>query len=232
MKVSVVIPVFNEEKYIENCLKKLFKQEIPPAEIIIVDNNCTDTTIQIAKRFDVKIINEPKQGMIAARNKGFEMAKYDIIARCDADTLVPVDWTKKIIYNFEHYDIDALTGPHYFFDFLSYFKKPMVLLTGLLAYKMGTLFIKHDVLYGANMALSTKVWKKVKNEVCLDELETQEDTDLALHIHKYGNIRFDWNLIVGISARRMKRDPITFLIRYPLRSYSNMNRCYTKRPMV
>ena len=51
MKVSVVIPVYNEEKYIKNCLESLMKQEEKPDEIIVVDNNCTDETINIVKKY-------------------------------------------------------------------------------------------------------------------------------------------------------------------------------------
>ena len=52
MKVSVVIPVYNEEKYIKNCLESLMKQEEKPDEIIVVDNNCTDETINIVKKYN------------------------------------------------------------------------------------------------------------------------------------------------------------------------------------
>lgn len=49
LRVSVVIPVYNEEKYIEKCLAALFSQKVKADEIIVVDNNCTDRTIDIVK---------------------------------------------------------------------------------------------------------------------------------------------------------------------------------------
>ena len=63
MKVSVVIPVYNEEKKISNCLNSLMKQDEKPDEIIVVDNNCIDKTISIVKKYaTVKIIQEKKTG--------------------------------------------------------------------------------------------------------------------------------------------------------------------------
>src|SRR3989304_3585243 len=61
MKVSVVIPVYNEEKYIKNCLDSLMNQTEKPDEIIVVDNNCTDKTVSIVKKYKrIKIIQEKK----------------------------------------------------------------------------------------------------------------------------------------------------------------------------
>ncbi|PIZ98690.1 MAG: glycosyltransferase family 2 protein, partial [Candidatus Levybacteria bacterium CG_4_10_14_0_2_um_filter_35_8] len=82
MTVSVVVLAHNEEKYIKKCLDGLINQEEKPDEIIIVDNNCTDKTIDICKEYSVRIVQEKTQGIIAARNTGFNAAKYDIISRC------------------------------------------------------------------------------------------------------------------------------------------------------
>jgi len=55
MKVSVVVPAYNEEAYIGNCLESLTNQKVKPDEIIVVNNNSTDATVKIAKRFPVRI---------------------------------------------------------------------------------------------------------------------------------------------------------------------------------
>src|SRR4030066_1341650 len=116
MKVSVVIPAFNEEKFIGKCLASVVNQDVPADEIIVINNNSTDKTEAIIKKFGVKIINEKVQGMTPARNRGFNSAKYEIIARCDADTEVPKNWIKIIKNNFKKGGIDALTGPVFFND--------------------------------------------------------------------------------------------------------------------
>ncbi|HSW98193.1 MAG TPA: glycosyltransferase family A protein [Candidatus Saccharimonadales bacterium] len=102
MKVSVIIPVYNEEAYIHACLESVINQKEPADEIIVVDNNSIDNTPTIAKAFpEVKIVKEAKQGMIPARNKGFNSAKYEIIAKIDADTRVSPDWIQRIKKNFQ-----------------------------------------------------------------------------------------------------------------------------------
>lgn len=95
MKITLVIPVYNEEQYIAGCLDSIAKQKIRPDEVIVVDNNCTDNTLLIVKKYPfVQVKHEEKQGMIAARNAGFNAASHEIIARCDADTQLPTNWIK------------------------------------------------------------------------------------------------------------------------------------------
>lgn len=214
MKVSVILPVFNEEKYIEKCLMSLQNQKEPADEIIVVDNNCTDHTIDIVKKFKVRVIKETKQGISYARNRGFDEAKYDIIARIDADSILPSNWVKRIRYNFTRYKIDSLTGPVIFYDFP--FKTPAYAQMYLELFK----FIQKgkDTLIGPNMVITKKIWKKVRGKVCMDNTQVHEDIDLAIHITKAGGkIRSDDSLIAQCSARRLLKHPQSFFVEYPIR---------------
>lgn len=225
MKVSVVIPVFNEEKYIENCLTHLKKQAVKPDEIIIVDNNCTDETIEIAKQFDVRIVKELRQGITPARNKGYDSAKYEIIARCDADSLVPPQWIKRIKYNFEKKHVDALTGPLFYYDLPV--KNVMPVFNTYVA--MLSKIIKHYPLHGPNMALSKSIWMRVRDEVCQDDNMVHEDHDISLHIYQRGgHIHYDRYLTVRTSGRRIKHDPTTFFIEYPTRLTKMLRKHHVK----
>jgi glycosyltransferase involved in cell wall biosynthesis len=214
MTVSVIVPAYNEEKYIRTCLEALIHQDEKPDEIVVVDNNCTDHTAQIAQEFPITILKEEKQGMISARNAGFNHADGDIIARCDADVIVPVDWIKKIKNNFEDETIDALTGPACFYDL---FLANKTIVPFLLYHYALRLFLGHHVLAGPNMIVSKQIWNKIKQEVCRDGSIVHEDIDLSLHIQKYGRIRFDPNLVVKVSGRRIKYNPFSFFIEYPSR---------------
>ena len=222
MKVSLIIPVFNEEKYITLCLESLEKQIEKPNEIIIVDNNCTDNTINIVKKYKkslpIKIVKEKKKGVVFARNRGFSKAKGDILARCDADSILPKNWIKKIKEDFSKNKIDGLTGPIIFYDFLlktSFFSKIYLLLMKILQ--------KGETLLGPNMAISKKIWEKIKKEVCFDEKNIHEDIDLSLHILKNnGKIIYDFNLIVYASSRRITKTPWIFFLNYPWRLIKNL----------
>jgi len=222
MKVSLIIPVFNEEKYITLCLESLEKQIEKPNEIIIVDNNCTDNTINIVKKYKkilpIKIVKEKKKGVVFAKNKGFSKAKGDILARCDADSILPKNWIKKIKEDFSKNKIDGLTGPIIFYDFFlktSFFSKIYLILMKILQ--------KGETLLGPNMAISKKIWEKIKKEVCFDEKNIHEDIDLSLHILKNnGKIIYDFNLIVYASSRRIVKTPWIFFLNYPWRLIKNL----------
>lgn len=214
MTISIVIPVYNEANYLQNCLNSLQKQVEKPDEIIIVNNNSADETINIAKKYPVRLTQELKQGIVNARNKGFNEAKYDIIARTDADVILPQDWIKRIKENFQNNKIDALTGSAIFIDlpFRTTFYTDFYL--NLMK------FIQRgdETLNGPNLAITKKIWDKVKNKVCSDDKQVHEDVDLAYHIlQEDGIIKRDQSLIIEVSARRIKNNPLSFFIEYPIR---------------
>jgi glycosyltransferase involved in cell wall biosynthesis len=230
--ISVVVPVYNEEKYIENCIKSLLQQEELPGEIIIVDNNCTDRTIEIAKKYPVRIVTERKQGMIHARNKGYDEAIHDIIAQTDADTQLPPDWTKKIQKLFmQHEDVVAVSGPCTFYEMpkgFQYTHRQVILLHELYFRIVGKI-LAHPCLFGPNKAIRKIIWEKVRREVCLSDRDVHEDVDLAIHIADFGSIVFDNKLVVKTSIRRFKK--ISTYFEYPYRLFKSIqihNKFYLK----
>ncbi len=203
MKISVIIPVYNDAKYLKACLKSLKEQAEKPYEIIVVDNNSTDNTVEVAKKFGAKIIKEKVQGIRPARDAGFNAAKGDILARTDADTIVPQDWTKRIRESFEKDSaLLGLSGTAHYYDIPNILQQKNWIATS--APKFVKFFMKHDGMLGFNLALSKKTWDMVKNEVCLDDKQMHEDADLAIHIAKYGKVFFDKNIIVHTSLRQIK----------------------------
>lgn len=228
MEVSVVIPVYNEEKYIQNCLDSLLKQEEKPNEIIVVDNNCTDNTIELVKKYkDIKIIREAKQGMIPARNAGFNKAENEIIAKCDADTILPLNWIKNIKNNFsKDFSFVGISMPIRISDV------PIVGRSTILFYiymLVPRLMIGVYPFVGPSYAIKKTVWDEVKNRICLDEKAVHEDIDLCLHIRKYGKIYHDGNIIVASSARRIINNPLSFFGEYNIRFFKML---YSHRHLV
>ena len=78
-KISIIIRTKNEERWIEQCLKKIFDQNYDNFEVIIVDNNSKDNTVQKAKKFPVKIIKINKFLPGKAINLGIKKSKGKII---------------------------------------------------------------------------------------------------------------------------------------------------------
>lgn len=87
--VSVVIPVFNGEKYIEATLEGVFGQTHPDIEVIVVDDGSCDATLDILSRYGdrVRVIQQQNSGSAAARNRGLQEATGDWIAFVDADDI-------------------------------------------------------------------------------------------------------------------------------------------------
>jgi len=110
-KISVVVPVYNTEKYIEKCLHSLVNQTLKDIEIIIVNDGCTDNSISIVKEISsndsrIKIINQTNQKQGAARNNGMREAKGEYIGFVDSDDWVDLDYYEKLYSAAREYDCD------------------------------------------------------------------------------------------------------------------------------
>jgi glycosyltransferase involved in cell wall biosynthesis len=89
LTASVIVPVYNGEKFLAETLQSIERQTTPPLEIIIVDDGSTDGTASIAAGFGalVRYVYQANRGPAAARNRGLELARGDVICFCDADDL-------------------------------------------------------------------------------------------------------------------------------------------------
>ncbi len=97
--ISVIVPVYNSEEFLEACIQGLLAQCYPEGayEIIMVDNNSTDGSIGIISRYPrIRLFREQRQGAYAARNRGLEKAKGSIIAFTDSDCIPDADWLNHI----------------------------------------------------------------------------------------------------------------------------------------
>lgn len=216
MKISVIIPAYNEEDYIGKTLDSINSQTVLPNEVIVIDNNCTDDTISIAKSLGASIVKESKQGMINARNKGFNTAKFNLIARCDADVILPNDWIEKIIKNFSSRKIDALSGPVIYYD--SFLQYTTTFPSRIYLKILSLMTHGNQYLVGPNMIITKKIWRKVRSQVSLKDSSVHEDIDLSLNILRVGGkIGHDNSLAIKTSSRRIAHRPDSFFFEYPIR---------------
>ena len=91
MDISVIIPVYNGERYLAQAIESVLAQTLPPSEIIVIDDGSTDGSVAIAERFaeQVRIDQQENRGAASARNRGVDLAKGSLLAFLDADDL----WT-------------------------------------------------------------------------------------------------------------------------------------------
>ena len=108
MRFSVVIPTYNEEKCIGECLTAIEQGSVKPDEIIIADGLSTDKTVEIASRHGARIVINKKRHAAGGRNAGIKAARGDVIVFIDADCIADKDWLKEIKAAFENEDIDGL----------------------------------------------------------------------------------------------------------------------------
>jgi len=196
MKISVVIPAYNEESYLRRTIESLKSQSLKANEIIVVDNGSTDKTKEVAESLGAKVITEEKKGVGFARRAGFEKALYDIIVTTDADTIFPKNWLSRIEKTFtENPRVIAVGGP-YQFDTEKH-KLAIKIMTGVWIWGDKILNLGNNI-PGVNMAVLKKAYLKTEGF----RKKYYEDLDLSLQLKKRGKVVFLKNLVVTTSYRR------------------------------
>jgi glycosyltransferase involved in cell wall biosynthesis len=90
-KVSILMPVFNAEKTLDACLRSIFRQTLQDFELIAVNDNSTDRTVEILQSYDdprIRILDNSQKGIVSALNLGLEYCQSDLVARMDADDVM------------------------------------------------------------------------------------------------------------------------------------------------
>ena len=119
MRVSIIVPIYNVEKYITRCLDSVERQTYTDIECILVDDKGQDESMRIAKQFieaykgNVKFVlceHSVNQGLSAARNTGIEKASGDYIFFLDSDDSIPDDSIEKLVHEAEEYQYPEIVS--------------------------------------------------------------------------------------------------------------------------
>lgn len=222
LTLSIVVPVYNERERLRNCLDAIAAQTILPEKVIIVDNNSTDGSMKIAEEYPfVEIISEQCQGIVFARNAGFDQVKSDIIGRIDADTILAPNWAERALEFFQaNPKVSAVTGDSYFYDFPA--RRATKLVHHLFYYTLQRPLLMNYALWGSNMALRRDDWQQVRNS-CTDD--PKEDIDLTIHLSAIDKrTARDKGLRAEVSMRRGSFDPralYEYLLPWPYTFWRN-----------
>ncbi len=204
MKISVIIPCFNEEKYLDSCFTSLVEQSLSADEVILCDNNSTDHSIGVARKYQkklpLKIINQPIQGIMPTVEKAWQASSGDIILKIDADTVLPKDWTKNIV---NHFKIDpnlAACGGNW----VPYKENAFWRTVVYVGFTAGDIFLPifrgYKFLFGPNMAIRRKIMVQIEgyktnNQNIVDDQLISEK--LTLSKLKYQRFPDCWNYHSG-----------------------------------
>lgn len=122
VKFSVVIPIFNSEEYLKECLDSVINQTFKDLEIICINDGSTDNSEAILQDYAnkenrMKIYSQEHKGQGAARNYGMALAKGEFISFLDSDDMISEN-TLKSVYEFfkKHDEIDVVSIPIYYFN--------------------------------------------------------------------------------------------------------------------
>lgn len=111
VKISIIVPVYNVEKYLKKCLDSLVNQTLQDLEIICINDGSTDGSLEILnsyaqKDLRIKVLSQENSKQGAARNRGLEIATGEFISFIDSDDWVDLDFYEKMLNSIENNDID------------------------------------------------------------------------------------------------------------------------------
>lgn len=218
--ISVIIPTFQEEKYIENCLKSVKNQDYKGRyEIIVVDSYSKDKTVKIARKYTDKVIRIKKRGVGTGRNEGARAAKGEILLFIDADTILLFNGLSEISKAFRKGNVVGATCP-----IIPLSAK----VRDFIIYWMYDQFVKASVerkkphIAGIVCAYRKKAFEKIGG--FNERLKFCEDIDLSKRISELGKVVVVEKALALTSPRRFERwgrtkgarKYITFYVNYLL----------------
>jgi glycosyltransferase involved in cell wall biosynthesis len=215
MRLSFVIPAYNEEAYLPGCLESILNQllEIPDhAEIIVVNNASTDRTRQVAQLYPgVRVVDEPRKGLTHARQAGFAASSGELIANIDADCRLTPGWVARVLAAFnEKPGLAAFSGPLVYYDLVP---SQRALVRIFYATAFATYVINRHILrvgsmvQGGNFVINRSALEAIGG-FNLGISFYGEDTDIARRLNSIGEVRFTFSLKMLSSARRLKHEGI------------------------
>lgn len=217
-RFSVVVPAHNEARFIGSCLESLLTQDFPgDVEIIVVDNNSTDGTAEVAATYGVTVTAETMPGVCPARQRGTSLAAGEIVVSTDADTVYDPDWLSRIDRSFrEDPSLVAVAGPCRFVD-APWWGKIYAACLFRLVDVVTRCTSRVPYVAAANIAFRRDAWEGY------DVTATQggDELDLLRRLRRHGKVTFDAGNRVHTSSRRMHRGLaynflVTFLFYYAL----------------
>lgn len=189
MRISVIIPAHNEEKYIEQCIKSILGQK--KCEIIVVCDSCTDKTGEIAKKYTKKVYTVRLRNISAVRNYGAAQAAGDILVFIDADSIMAP--------NLLH-EIEKTVAKGYVGGITKTISSENIWKADVM-WSLGN-FFRHFFYAGSGL-----IFCRAEAFSGYDETrKLAEDTHLLLALKKKGKLKYITNSYIKTSSRRLEHE--------------------------
>lgn len=118
LKISVIVPVYNSEKYLDKCIQSIINQTYKFLEIVLIDDGSTDNSAEICEKYKrsdsrIQVIHQKNSGPAIARNTGLKIATGDYISFVDSDDYISENAYETLVKYLDHQKIDVLNFGHY-----------------------------------------------------------------------------------------------------------------------
>jgi glycosyltransferase involved in cell wall biosynthesis len=207
LTASVIVCAHNESRYLPACLHSLLAQTRPPDEILVVNNASTDATRAVAERISgVRVVDEPRKGLVIARETARRHARGDILVYIDADCRAPLLWMARVVRRFERDpDLLALSAPYRFYDW-DWWGRLLIRAYDITVAPATQVLVKHvlrlgTVFYGGNFAARRGALTRIGGFDTSIEFHG-EDTNLGRRLSALGKVQLCYDCWLHTSARR------------------------------
>ncbi len=220
LNVTVIVPTWNEEKYLHKCLRSLKDQGCNrPTEVIVVDGGSTDRTASIAAEYADKVLVERGKPVGAARNIGAKEASGDILAFIDADTIACGNWSSEIVRTLKMNPAAVgVTGPTLPYEGSRLDELAYHVATGWVQRLSLRLGLPHVA--GFNCAYRKEsFWEAGGFD---EQRQISEDIMLSMRIRHQGPILFNPDMLAYTSIRRIQNYGYPYLTTYYAINWATM----------
>ncbi len=207
--ISIVVPAYNEEKLIRECLESLIKQQFKDKfEIIVVDNGSKDKTVSIAQDMGVRVVSCPRKGVAYARQAGAEAARGEIIVQADADTIYPPWWLGRIQKQFKKHPKAVAVAGTFIYKNPPWWAIFEYFLRVFFGYLSSLVFGRPLIISGANLAFYKNALTRIggynQNAYSMDQI------DISNRLSRIGKVIYDGRSYCATSERAVAKP--TFII--------------------
>jgi glycosyltransferase involved in cell wall biosynthesis len=206
-KISVIVCAHNEANYLPACLHSLLAQTRPPDELLVINNASTDETRDVAELIPrVRVVDEPRKGLVRAREAGYSAASGDILAYVDADCRAPLTWLERVDRRFARdAALTALSGPYRFYDW-DWWGRTLIRAYDFTLAPATQVLVKHllrkgTIFYGGNFAVRREALAGIGGFDTSIEFHG-EDTNLGRRLFQRGKVGLYHDCFLYTSARR------------------------------
>ena len=235
MRLSFVIPAYNEESYLPACLESILGQtEGMDCEIIVVNNASSDRTREVALSFPgIKVVDEPRKGLTYARQAGFCASSGELIANVDADSRLTPGWVQAVLTSFAAQEnLVAVSGPLVYYDLTpsQLVSVRVFYMIAFMVYVLNRYILRAgSMVQGGNFVLRSDALQSIGG-FNLSIPFYGEDTDIARRMNRLGRVEFTFRLKMFSSARRLKHEGmLTIAARYTMNYFWTT---FRKRPFT